>query len=98
MLCANLDALGLHYLADVEEAGKILRRGIILVRVVLDQGVAFVVFLVSQHHRRKETSAVLGLRKALHGAHLRKGLKTVLGNKTCLLYTSDAADEEDSVD
>ena len=61
VLRANLDSLRLQHLADVEEAGKVLRLGVVLEQIVVDDRVAFVVLLVRKHHRREDAGAILGL-------------------------------------
>jgi hypothetical protein len=64
VLGANLDALGLQHLANVKEAGEVLWLGIIPEQIVVNDGIAFIVFLVRQHHRRKDAGAILRLGKA----------------------------------
>ena len=72
MLCADLDALGLQHLADVEEAGEVFRFGIVLEQVVVDDGVAFVVLLMREHHGREDAGAIGRLGEGFDGLHFRK--------------------------
>ena len=81
MLCANLDSLRLQHLAHVEEARKILRLGIILEQIVVDDRVAFVVLLMREHHRRKDAGAIFRLRECLDGLHLGKRLEAIFSDK-----------------
>ena len=81
MLRTNLDSLCLQHLAHIQETGEILRLGVVLGNVVMNDGVAFVVLLVHQHHRRKDSGAVLGFSKALHRAPLRERLEAVFGDE-----------------
>ena len=85
MLRADLDSLRLQHLADVEKARKILRLGIILEQVVVDDRVAFVVLLVREHHGRKDAGAVRRLREGLDRLHLGKRLEAVFGDKARMM-------------
>ncbi len=43
--------------------------------------VAFVVLLMREHDRSKDVGAILGQREGLDRLHLRKRLKSILGDK-----------------
>jgi len=77
----DLDALGLQYLTHVEEALKVLGLLIVLEQVVVDDVVALIVLLMDKHHRGKDSGAVAGFGKALHGTHLREALEAILSGK-----------------
>jgi hypothetical protein len=81
VLSADLDALGLQHLANVEEAGEVLRLGIILEQIVVNDRITFVVLLVREHDGRKDAGAVGGPGEGLDGFHLRKRLEAVLGDE-----------------
>src|SRR5208337_652987 len=81
MLRADLDAFGLQHLAGVKERGEIARLGIILEHVIVNDGIAFGVFLMGEHDGSEDAGAILGLSEGFNGAHFREGLKAVLGHE-----------------
>ena len=72
VLRADLDALGLQNLAYIQEAGEVFRLRIVTKEVVVDDRVAFVVFLMCKQHRGKDICAILGLRERIDRSHLGK--------------------------
>jgi len=81
MLRADLDAFGLKNLAGVEERREIARLGIILEHVIMNDRIAFGVFLMGEHHGSEDAGAILGLSEGFHGAHFGEGLKAILGHE-----------------
>ena len=81
MLGADLDAFGLQDLADIEEARKVFRLGIVLEQVVVDDRVAFIVFLVRKHDGSEDAGAIFRHGEGFNGAHFGERLEAVLGDE-----------------